>query len=481
MMTKKSWSLNTPACSFEHSFLVLLENNSFHDVTLVGNDGIKVTANRCSLSVRCDYFQKMFMGKFQESSSNNSNSNNISQEIHISNFSGSVIKSIVQYLHTSKMELLETLPSRNSKKLTPETRLECVETLVSLASAAAYFQLPSLLVLLTKKIQSCIKDSPILALPLLHATPLPLELEQLALSVIRSNAIYCLTAPAVTDLPAFAVTQILTEIKAKNRMDSSIISISHLQVFDFISLWASSSEDHSSNTALQETAKQLVSDHVDLTQIGPDVLCNKVEVSGLADRDQLYDAYKAHALASNHETNNTNNTSLQWKKSQSEEVHQERASGWTTDVVDCPPMTAGTYQWSLTLEQAEAVMVGVVSSDAPIRYDSDFSVQKGTWASYDFNMSGSNIQLLYANGVRKQQKQQQLPTISGNSTVQVTLNLDPTDADNGSLSFSVDGRRPVVILRQLREHLNNNEGGFLPGVSISGRGGRVRIHDLQQL
>ncbi|CAB9514058.1 expressed unknown protein [Seminavis robusta] len=447
--------------SFEQSFLVLLEDDSFHNVILVGNDDIGVSANRMALAVRCGHFQRMFMGNFQESNK---------EEVYIEKFAGNVIKSIVQYLHTNKAEILECVPQQQHDNKTDATadeahQLEWLQALVSLANAAIYFDIPSLQEATQRTLRNSAKSHPLLAFAALESYEgqQQSDLETLALSTIRSNP-EDVSASAVRFLSASALERILQGLTPPPS------PIHHHQIWELIHGWAGGT-DTTTTENNHAKAKQFVSDYVDLPQIRPDVLSAKVEPSGLADHQQLYQAYRAQALAT---------TRLAWKHGDSDEFCPTPSHKMA--ILDHHrPITSGTYQWTLAFSDANYVMVGIVDAYASPNLAEDFSVQKGTWGCY--------LKQTYANG--QTGYNDQLARITGNAKVTVTLNLDTTathaagknnnnDGEDGSLSISVNDGPTILMLNGLRSAVATGA-GFLPAVVLMSSWSKVKVLNMNKL
>jgi hypothetical protein len=94
--------MNTPnneeeELSPEELLASFLKDDKLNDVTLKGNDGISVSANRYILAAKSRVFHRMFFGHFQEASSD---------EVDIG-FPGQVIKAVVDHIHTKTPTILD--------------------------------------------------------------------------------------------------------------------------------------------------------------------------------------------------------------------------------------------------------------------------------------------------------------------------------------------------------------------------------------
>jgi BTB/POZ domain len=76
--------------SAEELLASFLMDDTLMDVTLKGNDGITVSANRFIPAAKSKVFHRMFFGNFREASS---------KGVGIG-FPGHVLQSVVEYIHT---------------------------------------------------------------------------------------------------------------------------------------------------------------------------------------------------------------------------------------------------------------------------------------------------------------------------------------------------------------------------------------------
>jgi hypothetical protein len=142
------------------AFMVALTDNAFHDITLLACDGMQVPANRTILGLRSPVFRKMLFGNFPEAT----------QSIVNVDYPGTVVKAIVQYIHTDKVELLFELDESKCKgDETPEVHHEEFQMLVTLIAAAAYYGLPKFCQGAQLHLSSHLMASPLLAFLLLEA------------------------------------------------------------------------------------------------------------------------------------------------------------------------------------------------------------------------------------------------------------------------------------------------------------------------
>lgn len=81
--------------SLQDDMLVALEEDVFHDVTLVGIGGEEVPATKAILAIRSPVFRRMFFGNFQERTSDRVSLN----------YPAVVLKVLVKYCYTDELDL----------------------------------------------------------------------------------------------------------------------------------------------------------------------------------------------------------------------------------------------------------------------------------------------------------------------------------------------------------------------------------------
>ncbi|CAB9510603.1 expressed unknown protein [Seminavis robusta] len=123
--------------------------DSLNDIILKGNDGVEVPANRFLLAARSDVFMGMLLGKFQESSS---------PFVELG-FSGSVLKAVVEFVITDTAEVLSCEQRKAPDSQHADVNAQQIESLVSLAEAALFFDLPGLSELVLESFEKVLKEN----------------------------------------------------------------------------------------------------------------------------------------------------------------------------------------------------------------------------------------------------------------------------------------------------------------------------------
>ena len=273
----------------------LLRNDRFHDIQLEGTDGVQTGANRAVLAARSDVFEKTLFGDFAESNS----------EVIKLKYSGSVITALVEYIHTDSASIFgkkcNVLLARSGVCI--DTALPYITTLVSLAAAAAYYNLPGLCVKISNFLLEGFRHKTSLALLVLsccdqEGPSVPEKIKEAAFSHLRSNLrLLEKDIPAIQLLSYNSVQEILKDWKVRG---------DEIYLFKFLQLWCGEDTGHpgektedtgTGNGDRLELARNLA-EHIHLEFMSPTELSTTVTSSALVSPARLAFAYKEHALYS---------------------------------------------------------------------------------------------------------------------------------------------------------------------------------------
>jgi hypothetical protein len=427
----------------------LLMDEELSDLLLVGTDGVAVRSNRCMLASRSKVFRRMLYGDFSEASSTS-----ISLD-----YKGEVVQAVVEYIYTDKCEIFN------------ECNVELARTVVCLAEAANFFDLPKLSQKAKDLARSMIREQPSLACVILGEYSgvggVISEIEEYARQAIRSNPSALLDQS--TAIWSMSPALLETIIQDKH------ISANEYTLFRILEAWTNATDDHMSNSksgepldaaesqriARREAAKQMTR-HLRLERIDPHHLCTTVTSSGLVTQDQLLEAYKSQALNSrkhgiSFEVQRTEHPV--WKKS-----NDDIATG--CDRLKCLPMTSGIHKWTLKVEnQSSSTWLGVVPT--------------GTgWPSslLDVGWFYANKGCVIHSG---KERKQLLPTFEEGS--EVTLILDLRSDLGGTLRASVDGSDSFILFSGMLSHPHDHDEGrgFRPAF-FSDADGKVRLLGMEE-
>jgi hypothetical protein len=427
----------------------LLTDEDLSDLLLVGTDGVAVRSNRCMLASRSKVFRGMLYGDFSESSSSSVSLG----------YKGDVLQAVVEYIYTDKCELFN------------ECNVELARTVVCLAEAANYFDLPKLSQKAKDLACSMIREQPSLACVFLDEYSgvggVTSGIEEYARQTIRSNpsalldestAIWSLS-PALLD----------TIIQDKN------IAANEYTLFRILEAWANAADDEMSNNnsgepldaaesqriERSEAAKQMTH-HLRLERIDPHYLSTTVASSGLVTHDQLFEAYTLQALDSRKNSISFDARRFElpvWKKS------NDTIATSPADVLSCPPLTSGIHKWSIKVENLPSSLLGscwlgVVPSAAP-------SFSPPQMVGWFYTNKGCSVH-------SGKERERSLPTFVEGS--EVTLILDLRQETGGTLHASIDGSGSFLLFSGMLEH--EGLGGFRPAV-FSDASGKLRLIGME--
>ncbi|CAB9511302.1 unknown protein [Seminavis robusta] len=417
-------------------------------------------ANRAALSIRSPYFKTMFKkGGFQESAN----------DVVPIGFSSTVLKSIVEYIHTDTATILVSDLAEPSPEITSGA-MEEFQTLLSLTEASVYVQLPGL----CRKAQKCLavymNANPSMAFAVLAASKLdgPVISEEMIKSAWKKITWMTgsLDGIVLGHISATALGAIFQD--AHFKIDST-------KSFKLCRLWSQSEPSLSGETKDDRinAAKALVQDYVELEFMDPDDLENLIVSSGLVNDNQLTSALLKQAKKAKHEhrisfhKQSLDGKMLEWKNSKSKLFSFCMKFGWRSDLLDGPVlMLGGKYQWILKIglknsTWMQAPWLGVTKSTHNLSPTKSCGDQKNCWG-----FSGSSGHA-YDNGVKH--------GFLGHAAVlhaqsqQVTMIFDLSDGaiDNGTLTVLVHGQGTFKAASNMRTHLVGTSVGYAPAVSCT--------------
>ncbi|CAB9512692.1 BACK [Seminavis robusta] len=407
----------------------MLEDATFHDVTLVGNDGVKVGANRTFLGARNPVFRRMLFGGFTEATS---------REVNLGH-PGAVVKAIVEYVHTDTAGVL-TVPRDNGDD--------------SMEAKVPGLATPSLSL---ATLEASSKEGP----------SVQEETTELAMSHLRLVTNGGLDNSVVVQLTPSVLECILK--CDKNGMEE-------LALFNILRTWAESDCTIGGDLDRRTIASQLA-EHIRLECIDPRKLSTDVAACGLVSKDRLAEAYKLQAISACEKHNCSYEQRRAssicglpvWERSSSF-ISSSDKQQHETELLKTPPISCGIHRWTVQVEKiCDYTWVGIALTGKEINRNHFLGFQDGGWV---YSHSGT----CYHGG---QNQDLSLPKFDAGSEVTLTLNLATGDVKNGSLLASVNGGAESVLFKGLRSHLNGNN-GFVPATSLN-QGGQIRLTDYRIL
>jgi hypothetical protein len=392
----------------------LLLNGDFSDVTLEGTDGEHIQAHRVILAARSKVFQKLLFGDFAEAK----------DAVIPVGFEGSVLHAIVEYCYTDKVSLCK------EKVCHPYM----AHTIVSLTTAADYFEFPKLRRQVTEYACNQIIAHKLLALPFLTAA------DQIVGSAprIRECAVGAIQTDytgSVLGLENKHITALSHAVLESIVSDNAIIT-DEIHLFRLVEQWSEGpTVEESAADEQQEDRKPialvLIAKHTRFDRISYFDLSNTVTTSGLVTTEQLLEAYKSHAeLASQNYSQPLKTKRMPcWENSNSTLVLFGVRPNMELRIIQrlrCREMVSGRHIWSIEVvtlsPSGKSMWLGVRSGQQEWIYGSTGK----TWHT------GSTAR-------------QGLPVYGVASVVTLTLDLTGT----GELSASVDGGSNRVLFVHL--------------------------------
>ncbi|CAB9505885.1 expressed unknown protein [Seminavis robusta] len=383
------------------------------------------------------------------------------------------MQDIVEYIHT------DTCASLNGKKRKAEDENETemwnqtkehAEKLAGVSSAAMYYNLTSLVQKIEKSISKFLETTPSLSFVVLAAChkagPLvPAELAEPAWSLVRTNKDALMSTNAIACVDATLVEEILKDDQT---------TMDEYDLFLFLTQWVQI------NPKDRKPIAKKLGCNIKLESINPSHLSDTVASSGLFMSDQINEAYKNQALHAEQAGSVPFQGSRHgvWKKSRTAATGLD-VSDVNTDILMCAPIEDGIHQWTVKLLWDDgagrnvSAAFGIVCSQTFVENGRQLGKQKGGWGLDDY------AQIFREGGLEKLD----VWAIQVGSEITLTLNLNPSNKRNGTLSISWgEGKRYShhCLVNNLRDHLKSHPGGFLPAVSTSS-GGRVELVKMRKL
>jgi hypothetical protein len=464
---EEALSLGGQEISREEAILAYLKSEEVHDFTLEGNDGISFGANRYMLAARSSVFKKMLLGAFKEASSNS---------VQL-DYPGAVLKSLVEYVYFDTADDLLALPMNPSANNLPSSMVR-IESLVTLAAAAVYFNLPGLCKHCFDSVSKFLEEMPALSFALLeacvqHGPLIPDEFGELAKTELCKNVHEAVSSVAVSILSATTLQKVLEEPET---------GIDEFKLFEILRLWANHTAAQESDIAENCSRRSIVSalaGYIRLECINPQLLSTVVTSSDLFTPEQLLQAFQKQALAAQ-ETHGvffnckrSRFTAPLWKSSKSELSTSTAEDHYEVDFLEMPPIVSGICQWTIKVEKDAtstwATWIGIASNLDSLDMSRWLGSQDYGW------VYGSHGLAFHANkGIRRHAR------FACNSQMTLTLNLLPGSEQNGTLSASVGDEPSFQLFSGLRDWLGGEGGGFVPAVSLRAPG-RVRLIEFIRL
>ncbi|CAB9526522.1 expressed unknown protein [Seminavis robusta] len=421
------------------------KDEKFHDIKLKCTDGVIIASNRYALSFRSEVFERMLLGHYKESSSN---------EVEVQ-YTGKVMEALVEYIHTDGTGLVTVTSGTKRKspecdKISEEKKQETI-TMLSLMEASHFYQLPKLHKKAFNAIVHSLNEMPTLSFIVLETCQESTILEgamTLALTIVRTNQ-ECIKH-GNTWVAAMKAT-ILEEIvkdDTKTKRDQYLL-------FEIMLGWVGSDEEK------KKYAQELIQKHICLDDLDPDFLTSTVLPSGLATTQQVYNAFQAQALYAKQKygmlARTTIASTLDWTMTStpvwtSSGTDISSFGDLKTDLLNCPPIKPGKkVEWTIEiLKDAENVWLGMVVAGKGQYGNKCACHERFVGVAY----CGNGIVEFDGRTIRDGGRVSRFESGS-----KVTLTWDASTG-KGRLDGSVDGGLAKNLL-----DIGNRKEGFIPAVS----------------
>jgi BTB/POZ domain len=259
--------------------LSALECDDMKDVSLIAQDGEQIRACRFLLAARSKMFKRMLYGNFKESTSN---------QIEMRQYSGSVLEAVVEFCSRNKI----------SSHLIQDQSAETIRTLVKLAQAADYLEIPGLLKETESLVQRRVAEHPMLACPVYDEADEGSRLFQCACRMIRCRPYVALSPDDNSNYAFGGGIQCLRSDRIEGLMKDTEIEAGELFLFEMLQRWVDHASDYHQEEAMRvamECGKYFL-----LYYIEPDELLSTVQKSGLFPPNLIVEAIVRQALKASH-------------------------------------------------------------------------------------------------------------------------------------------------------------------------------------
>lgn len=138
-----------------------------------------------------------------------------------------------------------------------------------------------------------------------------------------------------------------------------------------------------------------------------------------------------------------------------------------------PTIVSGIHQWTIKIEEGpKCIWLGVVLRNKPLDSNGFLGNQEVGWV---YGCKGAAIHAAKAAELSSTQR-----FVQG-SEVTLTLDLNPDEEGNGTLSVSVDNEGPIAIFSGMRHECLVDQGrGFVPALNLRAPG-RARLLDIRKI
>jgi hypothetical protein len=249
--------------------LEAVHDEEMTDISLVGQDGVLVHANRFVLAARSKVLKRMLYGNFREANAT---------KIPFSEYDGVILEAIVEFCCRDEIPTFRLYIHRNSVS---------ARRLVQLFKAADYLELAGLAKLVAQMAHNLMSRYPPLACAVYDEADFDTKVSNDALMMIQCR-------PYVT-LPSDCETgggiDCLSELKLLSVYTDNSVKAGELFLFEMLQQWIELSNHPKALSVVQTCAEQLV-----LQNIEPQDLLSVVMKSGFCSEKRITNAITKQAL-----------------------------------------------------------------------------------------------------------------------------------------------------------------------------------------
>jgi hypothetical protein len=424
--------------SLEEALERLMLDSGIADVELEGDDGVRLPGCKGLLSARSPVFERMFWGKFAESSS----------EVVKVGYPGEVLRKVVRYCYTDTIELSEndfqsSIKTEDHSLNTNNSQREAIHHLLTLADAANYFELSKLRQIVIEKANEFLRQHPTASFCYLEEAKCVgcSEVLEEALATINTHLPNLVTSS--TDSIKQLSPPTLLEI-----LQDEFSPCEERLLYQLLELWV----EGDGKDDRHEIARSQLAPHIRLDLIPASILERQVAPGGLVEESAVFEAYKEQAKAAEKKLDLLDcRSARRWKGSKSV-LFEYDLNKDTVDLLASERLSTGVWEWKLVVEGgSETMFLGVEG------------------CKHDFWMG--------QNGVRWRDKYHQGTCPFGYKTKSVvTMRLDLANG-GGMLSVSVDDSKVETLFTKM---LSTDDSSFTPAVCIK-KPGAVRFVGIRRL
>ncbi|CAB9511071.1 BACK [Seminavis robusta] len=280
MSSSSSSSSKIMEASVVADLLSALEDDDLKDVSLIAKDGREIRACRFLLAARSKMLKRMLYGSFKESTAT---------QIELRQYTATILEAVVEYCYRNRVP---------AHILTTDRSAETIRTLVQLAQAADYLEIPGLVADTEAWVQRRVSEHPRLACPVFDEADEGSDLFDCACRMIQCRPHVALAPDDKGQDGSSSYYAGGIECLKPNRIEALMkdheIEAGELFLFEMLKRWVDHAADYHQAEALQVARE--CGKYFRLHYIEPDELLSTVQKSGLFPANLIVEAIMRQAL-----------------------------------------------------------------------------------------------------------------------------------------------------------------------------------------